>query len=167
MTKVRRLVGEDAEIWRTLRLEALRLYPQAFLSTHDEAAAIPLADIATDLDRGRTYAVFEGAEALGMASLLPQQRVQTRHRGEIGGLYVRRSAQGQGVADLLLVALIGAAEQAGVWQLELNVAATNARAIAFYARHGFVEVGRIPNATVSDGAFETDLLLIRSDPPPD
>lgn len=165
MTQVRRLVGGDAETWRTLRLEALSLYPHAFLSTHDEAAAIPLEDIATGLDRGQTYAVFEDGAAVGMASLLPQHRTQTRHRGEVGGFYVRRAAQGQGAADQLLGALIAAGQAVGVWQLELHVAASNTRAIRFYTRHGFVECGRIPNATLSAGGRETDLLLIRSDPP--
>ena len=50
MTQVRKLVGEDAITWRTLRLEALSLYPTAYLSTHDEAAAIPMEDIAAGLD---------------------------------------------------------------------------------------------------------------------
>ncbi|WP_415919727.1 GNAT family N-acetyltransferase [Tateyamaria sp. SN6-1] len=165
MTQVRKLVGEDATTWRTLRLEALSLYPTAYLSTHDEAAAIPLEDIAAGLDHGHTFGVFDGDDAVGMASLVPQSRVQTRHRGEVGGFYVRRAAQGQGAADLLLGALIGAAQALGVWQLELNVAASNARAIRFYARHGFVECGRIANATLAGGAVEDDLLLIRSDPP--
>ena len=165
MTEVRKLVGEDAETWRTLRLEALRTYPRAYLSTHDEAAAIPLEDIAAGLDRGQTYGVFDAGEAVGMASLLPQHRTQTRHRGEIGGFYVRRDAQGRGAADLLLAALIAAGQEAGVWQLELHVAESNARAIAFYRRHGFAEAGRIPNATLAGGVPGTDLLLIRSDPP--
>lgn len=50
----------------------------------------------------------------------------------------------------------------GIGQLELFVASSNARAIAFYTRTGFREVGRIPNATLSDGRAETDLIMIRT-----
>ena len=165
MTHVRKLVGEDAETWRTLRLEALTLYPKAYLSTHDEAMSVPLENIADALDRGQTFGVFQDDEAVGIASLLPQHRTQTQHRGDIGGFYVRDAAQGQGASDLLMSALIEAAKEAGIWQLELNVADDNTRAIRFYRRHDFVECGRIPNATLSDGARAADLLLVRSDPP--
>ena len=165
MTVVRRLVGADAAIWRALRLEALKTYPQAFLTTYDEAAALPRDTIAARLDAGATFGVFVADRAVGIASLLPQDRAQTRHRAEIGAFYVQPTVQGQGAADRLMSAVIEAGQRMGIWQLELFVAASNTRAIRFYARHGFDEAGRIPNATLAEGVSETDLILIRSDPP--
>ena len=165
MTEVRKLGPGDAALWRSLRLEALETYPLAFLTTYDEAAAIPLEDIRFGLERGHTYAVFLEGQPVGMGTLVPQRRVQTRHRAEIGGLFIQPAAQGQGAADALLDALIAEGHAIGAWQLELYVAASNTRAIRFYARHGFMECGRVPNATLADGVAETDLMMIRSAPP--
>ena len=162
-TSVRRLTGADAQDWRALRLEALSTYPQAFLTTYDEAAAVPLEDIATRLEAGHTYAVFTAGRMVGIGSLIPLMKAQTRHRAEIGAFFVQPVAQGSGAANALMQGIIEAASEQGIWQLELYVAASNARAIRFYARHGFVEVGRLPNATVSGAVIESDLILVRTE----
>ncbi|WP_299771520.1 hypothetical protein [uncultured Tateyamaria sp.] len=136
---VRRLTGADAEGWRALRLEALSTYPQAFLTTHDEAAAVSLDTIAERLENGHSFGVFTGSTLVGIGSLIPQTKAQTKHRADLGAFFVQPGAQGSGF-----------------------VAASNARAIAFYMRAGFREVGQIPNATLSDGHAETDLIMIRA-----
>ncbi|APX10320.1 GNAT family N-acetyltransferase [Tateyamaria omphalii] len=158
---VRRLTGADAAEWRALRLEALATYPQAFLTTHDEAAAVPMDTIAERLQTGHSYGVFVGSALVGIGSLIPQTKAQTRHRAELGAFFVQPGAQGSGAAMALLDGIAASAADLGIRQMELFVAASNARAIAFYTRAGFVEVGRIPNATLSDGVAETDLILLR------
>lgn len=163
--RTRKLSGSDAEDWKRLRLEALSLYPQAFLTTYAEAEAMPLATIAERLESGHTYGVLLNDALAGIGSLLPMMRAQTRHRGEIGALFVQPGAQGTGAADALMTALMSAAQDLGIWQLELYAAASNPRAIRFYTRHGFVEVGRLPNAVVTERGAETDLIMIRSTPP--
>ena len=60
---------------------------------------------------------------------------------EIDALYVARRQRGQGVGTALLVEVCSKAAQLKLWTFQANV-----RAIAFYVRHGFVEVTR------SDGA---------------
>ena len=56
-------------------------------------------------------------------------------RGELCSLYVARSRWGTGVADALLEASLDDSS-AFLWVFEAN-----ARARAFYARHGFVDTG--------------------------
>ncbi|WP_299689394.1 GNAT family N-acetyltransferase [uncultured Tateyamaria sp.] len=162
---MRRLTAGDAAQWRTIRLDALEAFPDAFLTTYAEAAAVPLDRTATWLERGQSFGVFVSGTLVATGSLARENRRQTRHRGSIGPFFVKPGSQGQGFADPLMEAMIAAAQAAGMWQLELQVAASNTRAIRFYQRHGFEACGRIPNATVLDGVHETDLLLIRSDPP--
>lgn len=57
---VRRLTGVDAADWRALRLEALSTYPEAFLTTYDEAVAVPLETVAERLESGQSFGVFTG-----------------------------------------------------------------------------------------------------------
>ncbi|KIC48216.1 GNAT family protein [Tateyamaria sp. ANG-S1] len=157
----RRLTGADAPDWQRLRLEALSTYPEAFLTTHDEAAAVPISAIAKRLDTGHTLGVFQDTAMVGIGSLNQLTKAQTKHRAEIGAFFVRPAAQGTGAAAALMEAMAEGAQQIGVRQLELYVAASNTRAIAFYTRAGFREVGQIPNATLSNGVFETDLIMVR------
>ncbi|GGX60696.1 N-acetyltransferase [Tateyamaria omphalii] len=159
---VRRLVGADVGDWRALRLEALSTYPEAFLTTYDEAAAESLDTIADRLDNGQTFGVFVASDIVGIGSLIQLTKTQTKHRAELGAFFVQPGAQGSGAASALVQGITEAARQSGISQLELFVAASNARAIAFYTRTGFREVGRIPNATLSDGHAETDLIMIHA-----
>ncbi|MBY5935345.1 GNAT family N-acetyltransferase [Tateyamaria omphalii] len=158
---VRRLTGADAADWQRLRLEALSTYPEAFLTTHDEAAAVPLDTVAERLDTGHSFGVFQDAALVGIGSLIPLAKAQTKHRAEIGAFFVQSAAQGSGAAAALMDAIAKGAGHIGVRQLELYVAASNTRAIAFYTRAGFREVGQIPNATLSNGHAETDLIMLR------
>jgi ribosomal protein S18 acetylase RimI-like enzyme len=63
---------------------------------------------------------------------------------EIKQLYVLRPWQGAGVAPVLIDWAIDTARAAAVSALYLSVWSQNARAIAFYRRHGFAIVGHAP-----------------------
>ena len=84
---------------------------------------------------GRVVATA-GVDALGA-------KYKLRHRAEFG-ISVLQAYWGLGVGRALLDACIECARKAGYTQLELEVVAENARAIAMYQRAGFVEYGRNP-----------------------
>ena len=71
------------------------------------------------------------------------------------------SRQGAGDADRLLAATEAEGRDSGFLQLELDVLASNARALGFYRRHGVVETGRAPRAVRPGGAFEDDLHMAK------
>lgn len=58
----------------------------------------------------------------------------------IDGIFVARSAQGQGVGTALLRALVAEARARGYRQIRLRVIDSNTRARAIYRAEGFVEV---------------------------
>jgi ribosomal protein S18 acetylase RimI-like enzyme len=76
-------------------------------------------------------------------------------------MYVRASAQGTGLADALMTALLDHASHV-VEQVQLVVNAENARAIKFYQRHGFYEIGRIPRSLHVGDRYYDDLLMFRA-----
>lgn len=76
-------------------------------------------------------------------------------------MYVRANAQGSGLADALMTALLKHAATV-VEQVQLVVNAENARAIKFYQRHGFREIGRIPRSLHIGGRYYDDMLMFRS-----
>jgi ribosomal protein S18 acetylase RimI-like enzyme len=60
---------------------------------------------------------------------------------ELARLYVDPAWQGRGVADALMAAVTAAAREGGAPALWLAVLRRNARAVAFYHRHGFTPAG--------------------------
>lgn len=84
---------------------------------------------------------------------------KVKHRAEFG-INVLKEYWGFGIGTVLTEACIECAKNAGYIQLELSVAADNARAISVYKKFGFVEYGRNPlgfNSRIS--GFQTLVLM--------
>jgi len=71
----------------------------------------------------------------------PHADVPARHAVEIARLYATREAMGTGVGTALMHAAFAEAAALGAGAVWLGVWERNARAIAFYTRHGFRDVG--------------------------
>ncbi len=63
---------------------------------------------------------------------------------ELHQLYLDKRAQGSGVANAMMACVEAEARARGAAALYLSVWVGNERAKRFYARHGFVEVGKNP-----------------------
>jgi ribosomal protein S18 acetylase RimI-like enzyme len=78
---------------------------------------------------------------------------------EIKRFYVAATRHGQGVAQMLMDAVVRCAGERGAGALWLSVWERNPRAIAFYRKAGFVETGV---TTFQFGAeTQRDLLMVR------
>lgn len=156
-----RLLGpEDWAAFREVRLEALTLFPASFITTKEEFASRSDDEHREALAAGKTWGAFDGATLIAMGALLPEPYAAAAHRASIGAFYARQSHHGTGAADTLLSAMKQASQAHGIWQLELFVADTNPRAFRFYARHGFVEMGRLPNAAEIEGVMTSDIFMV-------
>ncbi len=83
------------------------------------------------------------------------------HRCQIG-ISVATDQQGKGIGSLLMKTLLSAARLAGFEQMELEVVASNTRAIPLYKHHGFREIGMIPRGfRYREGYYEDLLLMVR------
>ncbi len=164
MIEARALGPADLGIWRELRTEGVGLFPDAFLPSSNEVARVSEEQDVAMIAQGGRFGVFDSLSPLGIAAIRQEVFERARHRAFIGPFYVRPVAQGTGAADTLITALIEHAAKAGVWQLELCVAAANARAIAFYERHGFQREGRWPNAIVTENGPQHDWFYVRALP---
>ena len=101
---------------------------------------------------GRVVATA-GVDAIGA-------KYKLRHRAEFG-VSVLQAYWGLGVGRALLDACIECARRAGYSQLELEVVAENARAVAMYKRAGFVEFGRNPRGFKSRISGYQELISMR------
>ena len=139
--------------------ENLLTYPDE--NTMDaEKEAEYLAAAADSPDEIEICAVQDGeiAGTAGISAVAHWNK--TKHRAEFG-IGIRKSAWGLGIGRALTEACIECARRAGYLQLELDVVADNASAIALYQSLGFVEYGRNPRGFRTRSGVWQPLVLMR------
>ena len=88
------------------------------------------------------------------------RKYKMKHRAEFG-ISVDKNYWGLGIGRALTKACIECARAAGYAQLELDVVADNAQAVALYESEGFVEYGRNPKGFNSRQTGWQELVLMR------
>jgi ribosomal protein S18 acetylase RimI-like enzyme len=149
MPAIRTLVPNDATAYRALMLEAYEREPDAFTSTPQERAALPMAWWEKRLGAQQdavAFGAFTGETLVGAIVLERGEREKTRHKGHIVGMYVVAAARGQGLGAALMAAAMAAAKAQGLHVVTLTVSDGNATAQALYERFGFHAFGTEPVA---------------------
>jgi RimJ/RimL family protein N-acetyltransferase len=147
---VRLLTPEDAAVYWSLRLRALREHPEAYLTSYEESVDTAVEEVAGRLGlfENAVFGAFDHAGTLvGTAGAFREKRAKVRHKATIVGVYVAPEARGQGVG----AAVVGAAVECargweGVTQLHLAVAVPNEPAQRLYRSLGFRTYGLEPRA---------------------
>lgn len=165
MSMIRLLDETDAAAWRALRLEGLRLSPDAFGQTYEEALEQSVEAIAARFKpevmvEVPVFGAFQDAALVGTCGLYREPRVKNRHRVTLWGMYVSASARGQGHGRALVAAAIAHARtMPGVLQIHLGVGTTNEPAAALYRQHGFEVYGRERRSLRHEGVdIDEDLM---------
>ena len=130
----------DWPVLKALRLAALADAPTAFGVSLAEAAANPDAQWmarAAGTGPGRFYLAWQDGRAVGMAASVRSEADRTADTASLIAMWVAPHARGSGAASLLVEAIQAALRADQVGTLLLEVAPDNARAVAFYRRHGF------------------------------
>ena len=151
---VRRAVIGDEPVLRALRLEALSDAPEAFGSTYAREVARTTADWQRWLAPGVTLVLEEAGIARGMVAGTAD--VNDPAIAHLQAMWVHPLLRGTGAADALVAALLAWATERGARSVQLQVIASNERAIQMYARHGFRPTGR-QTTRERDGAIEIQM----------
>lgn len=150
MIEIRLLDGADAEAFHALRKEALADAPLAFGASPGDDRFADIEKIREYLQQGPEavlFGAFEQRELIGAAGVRRDDRVKTRHKASVWGMYVQPAARQQGVASRLLKAIQQhAATLPGVAQLQLSVTSAAPAAHKLYESVGFVGWGIEPEA---------------------
>jgi ribosomal protein S18 acetylase RimI-like enzyme len=164
--EIRTLTEADAEAYYALRLRALTEEPEAFGSSPEEYAAVPLTEVAENL-RPTDDVFYLGAwvpALVGCVRFMREEGWKDRHKAFIFGMYVAPEARGQGIGRALLrEALARAAALPGLEQIHLDVVTTNQAAIALYRTFGFETYGIEPRSLkLDDGHYlDAELMWLR------
>jgi RimJ/RimL family protein N-acetyltransferase len=158
----------DLAAYRDLRLEALRLHPEAFGADYETCRAWPDEEWENRVERGAgdeasitLVAQAPDSSLVGMMGVFRGDGPKAQHGGLIWGVYVREAWRGRGVADALLGACLDWARERGLRWVKLAVVTTNAPAIRLYARSGFSVYGVEPEVIFTGGVYHDELLMAR------
>jgi ribosomal protein S18 acetylase RimI-like enzyme len=145
MTIVRPLQSHEWQLYRELRLAALRDAPNAFGSTLAREQPFSDEEWITRLSAGATSRVDCPlvAEDAGRAVGLAWVRIDANDSGTatLYQVWVHPDARRSGIGQRLLDAALLWAREAGANEMLLSVATGADSALEFYRRAGFCEVG--------------------------
>lgn len=157
---IRQISAVEIDVFRRIRLEALRTEPSSFASRYEDWVDLPAGDWRRRL-HDPVFVAFTADEPVGIMGLSRRRPCKMAHRATLVMVYLRTNFRGTGLASDLLDVVIEFAGDEGILQLELAVSAENPGAIGFYHREGFSEVGRIPGGLLEGGREIDDLIMVR------
>ncbi|MED3024446.1 MULTISPECIES: GNAT family N-acetyltransferase [Bacillus] len=158
---IRLLTKEDAKQYWELRLQALQVNPEAFVTTYEEAIRQenPIKRVENNLTATTscTFGAFnEKNQLVGVVTLLTEEKEAYKHKGHIVAMYVDASNRRSGLARELIRKAIERAIEMSLEQLNLGVVSTNEPAKKLYESMGFKTYGIEKRAIKMNGVYSDD-----------
>ena len=138
-------VGQNAMIFKDVRLRALRDTPNAFGSTYAKESQLSDADwikraAQWNSERSAAFVAMDGDTACGIVGSFLDQDDATR--AHLVSMWTAPTHRRPGVGRLLVNAVLGWARLGRARTLQLMVTSNNEAAILFYQGLGFTRTGR-------------------------
>ncbi|MEK3687958.1 GNAT family N-acetyltransferase [Paenibacillus sp. FSL R10-2736] len=163
---LRMLTSVDAEVYRGLRLQSLRLHPEAYLSSYESEKKLSIVTTRIRLEPSEnnfTLGAFDAEEKLvGIVTFFRESRPKIDHKANIYSVYVDSDVRKQGVGRRLMMELIARARLLpGLEILNLTVTSNNVAAKRLYESLGFICYGTEPKAMkLGDEYLDEDLMIL-------
>lgn len=137
------LKPSESRIYRTIRLEALSLNPEAYSSNYEAALLQPRMFFEAAVESGSrmqwVMGAFDGEELIGIFAYSDENSLAVPEAGTLLQMYVRDSYRGQGIGQELTRNILKEVFKFhSVKQVLLEVKVGNEAAKAVYIKAGFV-----------------------------
>ena len=103
------------------------------------------------------YAIHDG-RVVGWCDILRNEHEGTRHCGHLG-MGILPDYRGMKIGTRLISETIADAISKGITRIDLEVFASNTRAIALYRKMGFIEEGRKRRVRFLDGEYDDNVVM--------
>jgi RimJ/RimL family protein N-acetyltransferase len=158
---IRALDAGDAESYRDIRLEGLRLAPEAFGSSYEEEIFLSDAEFAERLTQRSAirFGAFDEsasgpARLVATAGCFRDDSLKSRHKLLLVGMYVRPAWRGRGLGARLIERILQHARGLqDIAVVQLGVGTENHPARSLYERMGFKVYGIERRALKIGGRF--------------
>ena len=166
MYHVRPLGPGDVDAFRRVRLEALRLHPEAFGSAYEDEVQLDRGVLAERLATARftRFGGFVQDDLVGLVGLQIRAGAKEHHKGHLFSMYVDAAHRRSGLSEQLVKAVIAGARDAGALLVHLSVTSSNTNAKRFYRRMGFTVYGvERRSLKVGDRFYDEDQMVLHLD----
>jgi len=154
-----RLVADEWQSYRAIRLAMLQESPAAFCSTHDDAVTYDEQLWKQRLTDNVVLVAHVGRTTAGSV-MFSERGVTDPGDCSLNGMWVDPAFRRTGVAQALVHAVVAQAQTAGKRRVILHVVADNTAARALYEREGFVATGHVGQYPSDDQPDEIEMALL-------
>jgi ribosomal protein S18 acetylase RimI-like enzyme len=159
MLEIKQLGQDRWRDYRNLRLEALETEPLAFGKSYSEEEQGISEQGWKDRIRNMFFAASDG-KPIGMAALVVENNLKTKHIANIYSVFVGREYRGRGVGKSLLECVVNETEKnKDITKIKLSVNTEQTAAIRLYQSCGFEIVGRLKQELCIDGKFYDEFMM--------
>ncbi len=144
--KIEKLTSKKWQEFKEIRLEALRLEPQAFGDSYEVLVKKSDNYWLKNLNSKYQfwYGVYDDNSIVGIGSIKFARALKFNHIAHLSGIYVKKEYRGKGIGKLLFKTRIDEAfKNPKIKKLKLIVNLSQKNAINLYKSFGFREVGRL------------------------
>jgi len=161
----RKLKPDESAIYRALRLESLKHYPDSFGSTYEGEKKMKKLGYETYIEESNPDNIIVGAfhqnKLIGICGFYRMNDERCIHRGHIIQMYIRPKYQGKQVGLGLTNSTISEVfRTASIEQIELGVMSTNIAAHKIYLKAGFSENGLHKNIYKKKGVYHHRISMV-------
>ena len=159
---LRRLVAEDVDAFRALRLKALSEHPRAYLQTYDDENVRPRAFHAHMVENNIIMGAFLGYLFIGYTILSLNQHAKMKHKGMVWGAYVRPAYRNYDLGKQMRLRLFEVAKEIGLTMCTSSIIANNDAALKVHQAVGYLEMFREKDGVRHlDGTFDDLIHLVK------
>ena len=157
---IRTLNPNDFEIWKQLRIDAVKNQPQSFGESYEEVAAQNYQHFCESIKNDTLFGYEISGKAVGVVGVYGLKHKNTRHRGALFWLYVAPEHRRKKIAQQLVKHALADAAQC-YRMLHLAVNTENIAAISLYQKFGFEIYATEPEAILIGNKFYDEYLLLK------
>jgi RimJ/RimL family protein N-acetyltransferase len=164
---IRIATAQDADQLYNLRLEALRMHPDAFAADVDITAANGVEAWVTLIEnyaRDQSGAVIMAStkdNLIGMTGILCGHWPKTRHNATLWGMYVKPAWRRLHICEAMIKCCLKWAMENQIMVVKLGVNTSNTNAIRCYTHCGFSTYGTEPRAVYERGVYHDEYLMAK------
>lgn len=137
----RTLLANESKIYRTIRLESLKKFPESFGARYEEALEIEKFRMENDIENQLlerfVIGAFSDHELVGICAFVKEEE----HTGHIYQMYIKEDFQGKNIGFGLIQEVVREANtRFNSIAIVLEVTHNNTKAYQLYKKFGFEEV---------------------------
>lgn len=156
---IRHLSIKDIDIYKSIRLEALKNNPEAFGATYEEEILYSDEDFRKLLVRLDIFGAFFEERIVGIIGFKAETMQKVSHNGELVSMYITPDFRNIGVGSALINHAIRHAQNQ-VSQLCLHCITDNQALVRFYEKQGFTIIGVYPKGMkLGDKYYDTAIMF--------